>query len=202
MERKWHEISENYTKIFSHLFANSPANVGERFFVNLLNIWVGKLNKRKSAKRSHGEVVRASVMSGELFGKVIQGVKAVTGVEAFLGLPVAALYLAVVVGCVEAMSLWRTPRSATVFSNREGRPCLPERNQLENFGLLLIWTRSTWIPRRACHFIYLSNMYCTPTKILFPQSKTGKSESKISPLKGPSRQNTGAENFLRPNVQN
>ena len=71
----------------------------------MLNIWDGKLNKRKSAKRPHGEVVRAAVMSGELFGKVIQGVKAVTGVEAFLGLPVAALHLAVVAGRVEADEL-------------------------------------------------------------------------------------------------
>ena len=52
--------------------------------------------RRKPAKRPHGEVVGAAVVDSELLCKVVQGVKAVAGVKAFLVLPVAALYLAVV----------------------------------------------------------------------------------------------------------
>ena len=39
-------------------------------------------------------------MGSELLCKVIQGIKAVAGVEVFLILPVAALHFAVVAGCV------------------------------------------------------------------------------------------------------
>ena len=46
----------------------------------------------------HGEVVGAAVVDGELFSKVIQGVKAVVGIKAFLVFPVAALYLPIVAG--------------------------------------------------------------------------------------------------------
>ena len=44
------------------------------------------------------EVVGAVVVDSELLGEVVQGVKAVGGIETFLVLPVAALYLAVVAG--------------------------------------------------------------------------------------------------------
>ena len=46
----------------------------------------------------HGEVVGTTVMGGELFCEVVQGAKAVAGVEAFLALPVAALHLVVAAG--------------------------------------------------------------------------------------------------------
>ena len=39
-------------------------------------------------------------MDGKLFGEVVQGIKAVAGVETFLVLPVAALHLAVMTRCV------------------------------------------------------------------------------------------------------
>ena len=52
--------------------------------------------RRKPTKRSHGEVVGAAVVDSELSGEVIQGVKTVAGIEAFLVLTVAALHLAVV----------------------------------------------------------------------------------------------------------
>ena len=47
-------------------------------------------------KGSHGEIVGAAVMNGKLLCEVIQGIKAVAGIEAFLVLPVTALCLAVV----------------------------------------------------------------------------------------------------------
>ena len=66
------------------------------FSVGLSNILDSELVRRKPAKRSHGEVVGAAVVDSELLCEVIQGVKAVAGVKAFLVLPVAALHLAVV----------------------------------------------------------------------------------------------------------
>lgn len=44
-------------------------------------------------------------MDSKLFSKVVQRVKAVTGIKAFLIFPVATLYLAVVAGCVRADKL-------------------------------------------------------------------------------------------------
>ena len=41
-------------------------------------------------------------MDGKLLGKVVQRVKAVAGVKPLLILPVAALHLAVVTGCIGA----------------------------------------------------------------------------------------------------
>ena len=52
-------------------------------------------------ERPHRKVVGAAVVDSELIFKVVKRVKAVTGVEAFLILPVAALDLAVV-----AWSIW------------------------------------------------------------------------------------------------
>ena len=59
-----------------------------------------ELKRRKPTKGPHREVVGAAVVDSELFCEVIQGVKAVAGVKAFLVLPVAALHLAVVAGRV------------------------------------------------------------------------------------------------------
>ena len=64
--------------------------------VGLSNKLDGEFARRKPAKRSHREVVRAAVMDSELLGEVIEGVETVTGVKALLVLPVAALHLAVV----------------------------------------------------------------------------------------------------------
>ena len=44
----------------------------------------------------HREIVGAAVVDGKLLCKVVQGVKAVAGIKAFLILAVAALYFAVV----------------------------------------------------------------------------------------------------------
>ena len=44
----------------------------------------------------HGKVIGAAVMDGELLIKIVQRIKTVAGIEAFLVLPVAALHLAVV----------------------------------------------------------------------------------------------------------
>ena len=51
-----------------------------------------ELGGRKPIERSHRKVVGAAVMDGELFCKIIQGIKA------FLVFPVAALYLPIVAG--------------------------------------------------------------------------------------------------------
>ena len=64
------------------------------------NILDGELVRRGPVKRSHREVVRAAVEERELLGEVIEGVETVTGVKAFLVLPVASLDLAVVARCV------------------------------------------------------------------------------------------------------
>ena len=64
------------------------------------NILDGELKRRKPVQRSHREVVGAAVVDSELLCKVIQGIKAVGGIKAFLVLPVAALHFSVVAGCV------------------------------------------------------------------------------------------------------
>ena len=56
--------------------------------------------RREPIKRPHREVIRAAVMDSELLGEVNEGVETVTGVKALLVLPVAALHLAIVWGCV------------------------------------------------------------------------------------------------------
>ncbi|WP_271917859.1 hypothetical protein, partial [Flavonifractor plautii] len=48
-------------------------------FVGLSNKLDGEFARRKPAKRSHREVVRAAVMDSELLGEVIEGEKSVTG---------------------------------------------------------------------------------------------------------------------------
>ena len=63
--------------------------------VGLSNKLDGEFARRKPAKRSHREVVRAAVMDSELLGEVIEGEKSVTGVKALLILAMAALDLAV-----------------------------------------------------------------------------------------------------------
>lgn len=52
--------------------------------------------RRKPTKRSHGEVVGAAVVDSELHCEVIQGVKTVAGIEAFLILAVTTLHFTVV----------------------------------------------------------------------------------------------------------
>ena len=64
--------------------------------VGLSNILDGEFARRKPAKRPHREVVGATVVNSELFRKVIQGVKTVAGIKAFLVFSVAAFYFAVV----------------------------------------------------------------------------------------------------------
>ena len=68
--------------------------------VGLSNILDGKLIRGKPVEGPHGEVVGAVVVNGKLFGEVVQGIKAVAGIETFLVLAVAALHLAVVAGGV------------------------------------------------------------------------------------------------------
>ena len=48
----------------------------------------------------HGKVIGAAVMDGELLIKIVQRIKTVAGIEAFLVLPVAALHFSVVPWCV------------------------------------------------------------------------------------------------------
>ena len=64
-----------------------------------------ELGGRKPIERSHRKVVGAAVMDGELFCKIIQGIKAMAGIEAFLVFPVAAFHLSVVSGGVWAYQL-------------------------------------------------------------------------------------------------
>ena len=56
----------------------------------------GEFARRKPAKGPHREVVGATVMDSELFGEVIQGVKAAAGIEALLILAVTTLHFTVV----------------------------------------------------------------------------------------------------------
>ena len=51
-------------------------------------------------KGPHRKVVRTAVVDNKLFGKVMQGEESIRNIEAFLVFPMAALYLAVVPGCV------------------------------------------------------------------------------------------------------
>ena len=64
--------------------------------VGLSNKLDSELGRGTPAEGPHREVVGAAGVDGELLCKVIQGIKAVAGIEAFLVLPVAALHLAVV----------------------------------------------------------------------------------------------------------
>ena len=100
-------------------------------------------------------------MDGKLLCEVIQGIKAVTRVKAFLVLLVAALYFAVVSRRIGQMSLYRIPNSAAVVSKSMGRSHLLLEKRLVNSKLLSIWTHSAWIPRRAYH---LNNFFRKSTK--------------------------------------
>ena len=64
-----------------------------------------ELVRRKPAKRSHREVVRAAVIEDELFSEALQGEKSVTGLGVLLILMVAAFNLAVVSGGIGADEL-------------------------------------------------------------------------------------------------
>ena len=70
--------------------------------VGLSNILDSELTWRTPCEGPYGKVIGAAVMDGELLIKIVQRVKAMTGVKAFLVLPVAALHLAVVAGRVGA----------------------------------------------------------------------------------------------------
>ena len=59
-----------------------------------------KGSRRKPVERSHRQVVGTAVMRRKLNRKILQGEEGVAGIEALLILPVAALHLAVVPGCV------------------------------------------------------------------------------------------------------
>ena len=69
---------------------------GKPGFVGLSNILDSEFVRRKPTKRSHREVVGAAVVGSELSGEVIQGVKTVAGIEAFLILAVTSLHFTVV----------------------------------------------------------------------------------------------------------
>ena len=51
---------------------------------------------REPAKESHGEVVGAAIVGSKLLCEVVECVKAVAGIKAFLTLPAVALHLSVV----------------------------------------------------------------------------------------------------------
>ena len=68
--------------------------------VGLSNILDSELTWRTPCEGPHGKVIGAAVMDGELLIKIVQRIKTVAGIEVFLVLPVAALYLAVVAGRV------------------------------------------------------------------------------------------------------
>ncbi len=57
-------------------------------------------------------------MFGELFYEVVQRINAVRGMEALLIFTVAAFHLAVMTGCMERMSLRRTPSTEAMISNK------------------------------------------------------------------------------------
>ena len=83
-----------------------------------------EINRRKPVKWPHGKIVGAAVVDSELFGKVTEGIEAVTGIKAFLVLSVAALYFSVVSGRVrtdELVSDLQIPGS--LF--KEGRQVTP-----------------------------------------------------------------------------
>ena len=55
-----------------------------------------ELNGGKPEKGPQGKVVGGAVVNGQLFCKVVEGIKAVAGIKTFLVLSVAPLYFAVV----------------------------------------------------------------------------------------------------------
>ena len=55
-----------------------------RDVVGLSNILNSEFRRRKPSERSHRKVVGTTVMNGELLCEIIQRVKSVAGIEAFL----------------------------------------------------------------------------------------------------------------------
>ena len=94
-------------------------------------------------------------MDGKLLCEVIQGIKAVAGVEAFLVLLVAALHLTVVARGVGADELVSDAQLGSGRFKREGRSRLFVEKRLVNSGPLSVWTHSTRMPRRAYHLTSL-----------------------------------------------
>ena len=76
-----------------------------RASVGLSNKLDRELKRREPSKRTHGEVVGAAIVGSKLFCEVVRRVKAVAGVKAFLVLPVAVSYFAVVAWRVGADEL-------------------------------------------------------------------------------------------------
>ena len=77
---------------------------------------------------SHGQVVGAAVVDSKLLCKVIQGIKRVARVEAFLILAVAALDLSVVARCVRTDQFMPDIQFGGRFSNSVGKlRLLPEK---------------------------------------------------------------------------
>ena len=68
--------------------------------VGLSNILDSELTWRTPCEGPYGKVIGAAVMDGELLIKIVQRIKTVAGIEAFLVLPVAALHFSVVPWCV------------------------------------------------------------------------------------------------------
>ena len=73
--------------------------------VGLSNILDSELLRRKPGEWPHGKVVGATVVNSKLFCKVVKGIEAVTVIETFLILSVAALDFSVVSGRVRADEL-------------------------------------------------------------------------------------------------
>ena len=64
------------------------------------------LRRSLPSKRTHGEVVVIPVVIYlQLSAEVLKGIKGMGGIEAFVVLPVAALYLSVMPGCVRLYQL-------------------------------------------------------------------------------------------------
>ncbi len=90
-------------------------------------------------------------MDNKLFGKVVQRVKAVAGIETLLVLPMAALHFAVVAGRIRTYSLVANAKIAAVASNSVGKSLWLLEKRLVNSKPLSVWMHSTWMPRRAYH---------------------------------------------------
>ena len=70
--------------------------------VSLSNKLDNELGRRKPGKRPHRQVVGTMIMNSKLFLEVGQGEERVDRIEAFLVFPVAALYLAIMSGCIRS----------------------------------------------------------------------------------------------------
>ena len=83
------------------------------------------------------------MVRSELRTKIGERVEAMRIIEALLVFPVAALYFAVVAGCVWTDQLCRIPRRAAVSSKRVGRFLLLLEKRLVNSNPLSVCTHST-----------------------------------------------------------